>query len=187
MAEFLGGARTLLRRNGRVQPNGHFDSRPRLMTRLKDDYVNTPVDVESIGFLSEASRRALRVPMAGLAPNFLRLTWTVKPAGSYQPCSVCKNAHHKCDGKRPCGRCTRLQRVSDCLGIARIHECSSPLTVVDPPSRKRGRPTIELYEEGQDPQLTQPVRTVIPDEAAIPLQVNPVSLKVLSRTSSLYR
>lgn len=99
------------------------------------------------------------------APAFLRLTWTVKPVGSYVPCSVCKLAHHKCDGKRPCGRCVRLQRASECL---------------DPPSRKRGRPTIEIFDdslESRDKTET-PLRVISPDDSVVPLPLNPTRLKL---------
>lgn len=47
---------------------------------------------------------------------FLRLIWSMKPQGAYVPCSVCKSAHHKCDGKRPCSRCVRLHRTAHCIG-----------------------------------------------------------------------
>jgi hypothetical protein len=56
-------------------------------------------------------------------PSGMSSSLPTYPAGS-RPCVVCKNVHLSCDRARPCSRCVRIGRETDCI---------------DPPDIPRGR------------------------------------------------
>jgi len=60
--------------------------------------------------------------------------WTIT-----RPCIVCKSAHSGCDGKRPCGRCIKSKRESEC---------------VDPPiKKKRTQPSFIQQIKSKEARL----------------------------------